>query len=94
MSEAAKAVSTTSEPNGPAPIRKTPGVCGGDACVRDTRIMVWLLVSLRDQGMSEAELLRNYPSLTGADLAAAWEYGRQHPEEIQQAIAANQRDDD
>jgi uncharacterized protein (DUF433 family) len=31
-------------------IRKTSGVCGGAACLRDTRIMVWLLVDLRRQG--------------------------------------------
>lgn len=31
-------------------IRKTSGVCGGYACVRNTRIPVWTLVSLRQQG--------------------------------------------
>jgi uncharacterized protein (DUF433 family) len=25
-------------------ITKTPGICGGDACVRGTRIPVWLLL--------------------------------------------------
>ena len=29
-------------------IQKTPGVCGGYACVRQTRIPVWTLVSFRD----------------------------------------------
>jgi uncharacterized protein (DUF433 family) len=32
--------------NGEALVQKTSGVCGGEACIRDTRIMVWLLVSL------------------------------------------------
>ncbi len=26
-------------------IQKTPGVCGGDACIRETRIPVWVLVN-------------------------------------------------
>ncbi len=25
-------------------IQKTPNVCGGDACIRNTRIRVWLIV--------------------------------------------------
>jgi hypothetical protein len=27
-------------------ITKTPGVCGGEACIDETRISVWLLVEL------------------------------------------------
>ena len=26
-------------------IQKTPGLCGGDACIRQTRIPVWVLVN-------------------------------------------------
>jgi len=26
-------------------IEKTPGLCGGDACIRQTRIPVWVLVN-------------------------------------------------
>jgi uncharacterized protein (DUF433 family) len=70
-------------------VRKTAGICGGDACIRNTRIMVWLLVSFKKGGLSEQELLNNYPSLTPADLAAAWEYYRQNPEEIDDGIRAN-----
>ena len=53
-------------------IQKTAGVCGGNARIRDTRIPVWTLVSFRQQGASEEELLRNYPRLNQQDLAAAW----------------------
>jgi uncharacterized protein (DUF433 family) len=74
-------------------IRKTPGVCGGAACVRDTRIMVWLLVDLQRQGASQQEILEGYPSLTADDLAAAWEYDRLHAEEINQEIANQEKDD-
>ena len=74
-------------------ISKTPGVHGGDACIRNTRIMVWLLVAYLRDGLSEDELLANYPSLTREDLRAAWEYYQQHTEEIDQAIAQNEADD-
>ncbi|MBD2681128.1 MULTISPECIES: DUF433 domain-containing protein [Nostoc] len=68
-------------------IQKTPRVCGGNARIRDTRIAVWTLVSFRQQGASEEELLRNYPALTPEDLKAAWLYYEEHPEEIDQVIA-------
>jgi uncharacterized protein (DUF433 family) len=68
-------------------IEKTPGVMGGDACIRQTRIPIWLLVSLRNQGASEAYLLEDYPTLTAADLVNAWVYADTHPEEIEAAIA-------
>jgi uncharacterized protein (DUF433 family) len=74
-------------------IRNTPGVCGGAACIGDTRIMVWLLVDLKHQGASETEILEGYPSLTADDLAAAWEYDRLYPEEINQTIANQEKDD-
>jgi uncharacterized protein (DUF433 family) len=79
-------------PRGEVLVRKTPGVCGGEACLGDSRIMVWLLVALKNDGLSDTDLLRDYPTLTSSDLASAWEYNRQHPEEIEQAIQANERD--
>jgi uncharacterized protein (DUF433 family) len=77
-------------PNGEALIRKTPGVCGGDACIGDTRIMVWLLADLKRSGVSDDEILREYPTLRSHDLAAAWEYCRLHPREIDEAIASQE----
>ena len=70
-----------------AGVEKTPGVMGGDACIRQTRIPVWLLVSLRRQGATEAYLLEDYPTLTAADLVNAWLYADAYPEEIEAAIA-------
>jgi uncharacterized protein (DUF433 family) len=68
-------------------IQKTPDVIGGDACVRTTRIAVWMLVSARRLGMSDQELRTRYdPPLTQADLEAAWEYYKDHADEIEQAI--------
>jgi uncharacterized protein (DUF433 family) len=67
-------------------IRKTPNVMGGDACIRETRIPVWLLVSYRRLGLSEAKLLENYPDLSATDLANAWNYAETYPDEIELAI--------
>jgi uncharacterized protein (DUF433 family) len=73
-------------------IHKTPGVMGGEACIRDTRIPVWLLVSYSRLGLSEAELLENYPSLTAIDLVNAWNYNIANPDEIDQAIAKQEEE--
>jgi uncharacterized protein (DUF433 family) len=72
-----------------ARIQKTPGVCGGDARIGNTRIQVWLLVLARKQGQTDDELLAAYPSLIAADLDASWEYYREQPVEIEQAIWFN-----
>lgn len=79
--------------NGFSGIEKTEGVMGGAACIRQTRIPVWLLEQARRQGISEIDLLRNYPQLTAQDLANAWDYADFHKEEIENAILANEADD-
>jgi uncharacterized protein (DUF433 family) len=71
-------------------IRRTPGVVGGDACVRETRIAVWMLVEAQRLGRDDAELLEDYPGLTADDLRAAWEYAAAHRTEIEEAIRANE----
>jgi uncharacterized protein (DUF433 family) len=71
-------------------ITKTPNVCGGDACIWGHRIPVWVLVNYRRLGGPEVNLLRDYPSLTPADLEAAWEYAAANPQEIDRAIRENE----
>ena len=71
-------------------IEHTPGVCGGDACIANTRIPVWTLEQSRRLGFSDDELLTNYPTLSQNDLAAAWAYVKTHPTEIETAIRANE----
>ena len=73
-------------------ITKTPGVCGGDACIEGTRIPVWVLVGYRRLGVSEIELLKSYPTLTSTDLANAWTYGKAFPDEIETAIKENEEE--
>jgi len=72
-------------------ISKKPDRCGGDACIRDTRIPVWILVNYRHLNASEADILQAYPSLTPMDLAAAWEYAAAHRDEIDRAILENEQ---
>jgi uncharacterized protein (DUF433 family) len=71
-------------------IECNPGVCGGDPCVRGTRIPVWVLAQFRRWGMSEADILKSYPTLLADDLANAWAYEESHWEEINKQIAENE----
>ncbi|MEM1171076.1 MAG: DUF433 domain-containing protein [Cyanobacteria bacterium P01_H01_bin.35] len=71
-------------------IEKTPGVCGGNACIAGTRIPVWVLVNARRLGVSESELLQDYPSLQAADLVNAWTYAEVYSQDIELAIRENE----
>ena len=71
-------------------ISKNPDRCGGEACIRDSRIPVWVVVNYRRLGGSDADLLRDYPSLTQADLEAAWRYEATNRTEIDRAIRENE----
>lgn len=75
--------------NGSLGIKKTPGVCGGDACVGNSRIPVWSLVNYRRLGASDAVILESFPHLTAADLVNVWAYSDAYPDEIEQAIKEN-----
>jgi uncharacterized protein (DUF433 family) len=73
-------------------IEKISGVCGGDACITGTRIPIWVLVNARNLGISEAQLLKDYPTLSATDLTNAWVYATVYPEEIATAIKENEED--
>jgi len=70
-------------------IEKIPGVCGGAARVRATRHTVHGLVEWRKLGLSDAGILEAHPDLTLADLEAAWDYHRNHTDEIERALQEN-----
>lgn len=70
-------------------VQKTQGVCGGDACIRNTRHAVWGLVEWQRLGLSDSRILEHHPDLSQADLDVAWDYYRQHKEEIDHAIREN-----
>ena len=67
-------------------IQKTPSVMGGEACIRQTRIPVWLLISYRRQGASDAHILEGHPDLSAADLVNGFAYAEAHVDEIDRAI--------
>jgi uncharacterized protein (DUF433 family) len=73
-----------------ATIEKTPGVCGGAARIAGTRIPVWQLVEARSLGVSEAQLLIDYPRLKAVNLGDAWGYAEDHPDEIAAQIKRNE----
>ena len=52
-----------------------PEVCGGKPCIKGTRIWVSLILDFLAVGMTEAELLAEYPQLIHEDVLAAIAYG-------------------
>jgi uncharacterized protein (DUF433 family) len=52
-----------------------PAICGGKPCIKGTRIWVSLILDFLAEGMSETELLAEYPQLTHEDMLAAIAYG-------------------
>ena len=52
-----------------------PAVCGGKPCIKGTRIWVSLILDLLASGMSEADVIAEYPQLARVDILAAIAYG-------------------
>ena len=71
-------------------IEKTPKVCGGEACIANTRIPIWVLVEARQLGYGDLDLLTSYPTITATDLANAWVYAAAHRDEIDLVIEQNE----
>ena len=71
-------------------VQNTPNVCGGDACIRNTRIAVHGLVHYRQLGFSDQRILEMIQGLTPEDLVAAWVYYGSHAAEIEEAIRLNE----
>ncbi|RJP35144.1 MAG: DUF433 domain-containing protein [Actinobacteria bacterium] len=49
-------------------------ICHGQACIKGTRIPVSVILDCLAEGMSEKEILKEYPTLTAQDIKAAIEY--------------------
>lgn len=71
-------------------IESDPEICGGEPRIIRTRIPIWFLVHARNLGMSDAEILKSYPTLRAEDLVSAWTYYRGHREEIDSQIHENE----
>jgi uncharacterized protein (DUF433 family) len=52
-----------------------PAICGGKPCIKDTRLWVSLILDFLADGMTEAQLIEEYPQLTHQDVMAAIAYG-------------------
>jgi uncharacterized protein (DUF433 family) len=52
-----------------------PEICGGKPCIKGTRIWVTLVLDFLADGMTEAEVLAEYPQLTHEDVLGAIAYG-------------------
>ena len=73
-------------------IVKTPGVLGGRARIRGTRIAVSHIVSFIKAGYTVDEIIREiYPNLTREQVEAALEYYRKHKEEIEAELEEDER---
>jgi uncharacterized protein (DUF433 family) len=58
-----------------ARLETDPKVCGGQMCVKGTRIPVTLILDALAAGETIEDLLRGYPTLAREDIAAALAYG-------------------
>jgi uncharacterized protein (DUF433 family) len=74
-------------------IESTPGVCGGDACIKGTRLTVWMLYSSLESGTPSSKLVELFPALSPADLDAVLAYAEAHPDEVARQVAENQESD-
>jgi uncharacterized protein (DUF433 family) len=52
-----------------------PNICFGKPCIKGTRIWVSLLLDYLADGMSEREIVEEYPQLSHEDILAAIAYG-------------------
>jgi uncharacterized protein (DUF433 family) len=55
-------------------ITTIPGQCSGQPCIRGLRVTVWDVLDMLASGMTEEEILREYPYLEKADFPAVYAY--------------------
>jgi uncharacterized protein (DUF433 family) len=55
-------------------ISVNPEICHGKACIKGTRIMVSIVLDCLAGGMTEEEILEDYPTLTPEGIRAALAY--------------------
>lgn len=69
-------------------IVRDPQVCHGQATVRGTRILVSIILDALADGMTENEILTEYPTLTVEGIRAAAAYGAELARDEYPAVAA------
>ena len=71
-------------------ITKTPGFCGGKACVAGHRVRVMdIVMRHEDLGLSPDEIIAIYPQLSLSDVHAALTYYFDNVDEIRNDILRN-----
>ena len=76
-------------------ITKTPGVCGGKACIAGSRIRVMDIVGWHEhQKQSPDEIIASFPQLTRAEIHAALAYFFDNREEIAALFEESRRMDE
>ncbi|MHA1147565.1 MAG: DUF433 domain-containing protein [Promethearchaeota archaeon] len=50
-------------------------VCHGKACIKNTRVLVSVILDCLAEGMTQNEILKEYPSLKKEHIQAALQYG-------------------
>ena len=58
-------------------ITVVPGQRSGQPCIRGLRVTVWDVLDMLAAGMTEEEILREYPYLEKADFPAVYAYASQ-----------------
>lgn len=72
-------------------VTKTPGVCGGKACIAGHRIRVMDIVVWHEKwGRSPDEIVTDFPGISLADVYAALAYYHDHKDEIEANFAESQ----
>ena len=69
-------------------IVRNPKVCHGQAVIRGTRIMVSVVLDCLAAGMTETEILADYPTLTIDGIRAAAAYGAELARDEYPAVSA------
>ena len=57
-----------------AHIASKVSICHGKVCIKNTRVMLSIILDCVAEGMSEEEILREYPSLKKGDVSIALQY--------------------
>jgi len=55
-------------------IKVDPNICHGKPCINGTRVMVSVILENLADGMTQDEVLHEYPTLKGEDIRAALAY--------------------
>lgn len=70
-------------------IKIVPGQRSGQPCIRGFRVTVWDVLDMLASGMTEEEILDDYPYLEKADFPAVYAYASQTGRTLLDVVAAD-----